>query len=196
MFRRKKRLGGAGILLVAACTSLPFCAFAQAGEVDLGELSVRTGVAFGGGSGGIGTQPVVGAGSGVALSRYAIGLFDFSYLPLGNHTIQGWPDRASVLSSHLMDFGVDFHIRVPVREKWAPYAIVGGGLLWNLVQQQMATSTRGYNQFNGALHTGGGVRYYVKENWGIRSEMRVIVTKQVYNSLSFGIFYIVPSNWP
>ncbi len=157
---------------------------------------MRTGLAVGGGSAGIGRQPVVAASSGLALSRYAIGLFDFSYMPLGSHTIQGWPDRASVVSSRLMDFGVDFHIQVPVREKWAPYGILGGGLLWNLVEQQMASSKRGYNQFNGALHTGGGVRYYVNEKWGIRSEMRVIVSKHVYHSLDFGVFCIVPSNWP
>ncbi len=197
MFRRhNNELSRAGILLLAVCISVPFCAFAQAGEVDMGELSVRTGVAFGGGSAGIGKQPVVGASSGLAFSRHAIGLFDFSYMPLGSHTIQGWPDRASVVSSHLMDFGVDFHIRVPVTETWAPYAILGGGLLWNLVQQQTATSARGYNQINGGLHTGGGVRCYVKENWGIRAEMKVIASTQVYTNLSFGIFYIVPSNWP
>jgi hypothetical protein len=122
-------------------------------------------------------------------------------MPLSSHTIQGWPERTTVSRSYLIDFGIDFHIRIPVKERFAPYAIAGTGLLWNMVRQETVDANRipvvrHYNQFNAALHTGGGVRYYINENWGIRPELRVIVSKQVYTTFSMGVFYVLPSNWP
>ena len=43
---------------------------------------------------------------------------------------------------------------------------------------------------------GGGVRYYVRPNWGIRSECKVTVSSRVFTRVSFGVFYTLPSNWP
>jgi hypothetical protein len=122
-------------------------------------------------------------------------------MPLGNRTIQSWPDRAFVNRSYLIDFGVDFHVRIPVGKHWAPYGIAGTGLLWNLVRADLVnakglTVVRHFDQFNGALHTGGGLRYYVNQNWGIRPEVKVIVSKHVYTMIAVGIFYVTPTNWP
>src|SRR5581483_6477378 len=98
-------------------------------------------------------------------------------------------------------FGADVHIRIPIKEHWAPYAILGTGGLWNTVRQHTVDSNgftilKAYDQFNGALHTGGGVRYYVGQNWGIRPEVKVIVSKQVYTLFTVGIFYVTPPDWP
>lgn len=197
----RRRVWSTALMVVAAAALAPPRSFAQSDEVDAGEVSVRGGVAFGGGSSGIGSQPVVAGSTGVALSRHGMVFFDTSFMPLGHHTIQGWPERATVDRSYLLDFGVDFHIRFPVKNRLAPYAIAGTGLMWNMVRQHTADAAgnalvRHYNQFNGALHTGGGLRYYIGENWGIRPEVKVVVSKQVYTCMSVGIFYVVPAMWP
>jgi Outer membrane protein beta-barrel domain len=191
---------------VSAATGIVVCmwmagtpgAFAQSGEDNIGEVAGLGGAAFGGASG---TQPTVTGGAGVAFSRYGMALVETTFMPLGNHTIQNWPDRATVTRSDLLDFGVDFHIRIPVKRRLAPYAIAGTGLLWNLVRADTFNRAgvlvvRHFDEFNGALHTGAGLRYYIRENWGIRPEVKVIVSKQVYTLVSFGIFYVTPTNWP
>jgi len=187
----------AGVLLAFP----PSWANAQAGGDDHGEVSAQGGVTFGGGSPGIGAQPTVTAASGAAFSRYGMVLIGATYMPLGNHTIQNWPSPDTINRSHLMDFGVDFHIRIPVRDKWEPYFIAGGGVLWNFLQAESVNSAgarvvKQYDQVNGAFHTGGGVRYYVGEQWGIRPEVKVIVSKQIYTSISMGVFYSLPAGWP
>ena len=199
---QKRLVRVAGTAIVAAVWVLiPVAVFGQSGESDAGELSARGGFGFGGGSAGIGTQPLAGGSTGVAFSRHGMVFFDTMFMPLGQHTIQGWPDRATVDHSYLLDFGVDLHVRFPVTEHIAPYTILGTGLMWNMVRQQTTTAagtalTNKYNQFNGALHTGGGVRYYINEKWGIRPEVKVIVSKQIYTCISFGVFFVVPTNWP
>lgn len=201
MFPKRPVWSGVEILLVAAWALMPPGAQAQSGDSDQGEVSGRAGVVFGGGASGTGTHAMVAGAAGTAFSRYGIALLETSFMPLGQHTIQGWPAPSTVDRSYLLDFGVDFHIRVPINNRLAPYAIAGTGLLWNMVRQHAvdsngATVVKHYDQFNGALHTGGGFRYYLGENWGIRPEVKVIVSKQVYTSVSFGIFYLVPTNWP
>ncbi len=199
MLLRKGLLSCVRLLIASGCILVVPGIFAQSAEIDPGELALRGGIAFG--PPGMGSRAFVGGSTGLAISRYGMGLLDVSYLPLGQHTIQGWPDRASVTGSYMLDFGLDLHVRIPVKERLAPYAIIGAGLLWNAVHQQTngpagSVVKRGYDQWNGALHTGGGLRYYMGEKWGIRPEIKVIVSKQVYTSMSVGIFYVVPSNWP
>jgi hypothetical protein len=173
-------------------------AFAQAGEEDVGEVAALGGVAFGGASG---TQPTVTGGAGLAFSRHGMVIVDTMFMPLGNRTIQNWPLRDTVNRSYLLDFGLDFHVRFPIGHRWAPYAIAGTGLLWNLIRQDTVTPhgvplVRHFDQFNGALHTGGGLRYYITDNWGIRPEVKVIVSKHTYTSIAMGIFWVAPTNWP
>jgi hypothetical protein len=187
----------AGALLVAIWLFSPIAGFAQLDETEGGEIS-----AFSGGVLGIGSHPTFGGSAGGVISKYALALFEGSYTPLGNYTIQPWPARSTVGRSHLTDFNVSFHIRVPIKQsRWSPYGILGVGLLWDALRQD-TVDPRGiavsyhWNQFNAGFHTGGGVRYYIGENWGIRPELKVIVSKQTYTRASIGIFYCVPSNWP
>jgi outer membrane protein with beta-barrel domain len=184
----------AGIVL-AAFVSAP-AAVAQSGETDIGEVGAFTGGAFGGGAHG-----AAGGSAGTAFSRHGMLLFETSFMPLGNNTIQEWPARSTVVRSYLWDFAIDSHIRIPVRERWAPYAIVGTGLLWNTVRQQTlnlqgSPVIYNFNQFSGVFHTGGGVRYYLGRNWGIRPEVKVIVTRQTYTRLSLGVFYVTSGEIP
>jgi len=173
-------------------------AFAQSGDESAGEVAALGGAAFGGASG---TQGTVTGGAGLAFSRHGMVMVDTMFMPLGNRTIQSWPDRNTVDRSFLLDFGLDFHIRFPVKPRFAPYAIAGTGLLWGLLRQDTVDRfgrplVRHFDQFNGALHTGGGVRYYIGDTWGIRPEVKVIVSKHVYTVVQMGIFWVAPPNWP
>ena len=196
MLTREFACRGAGVLVTAVLALAPPVASAQSDETGVGEVSALGGLALGAGA-----RPALTGSSGVAMSRYAIAMFDTSFLTLGQHSIQTLPDRSKIDRSYLFDFGVDFHIRIPVNSRWAPYGILGAGLLWNRVRLATvnALGVSGFvhdDQFNAALHTGAGVRYYMGENWGIRPEVKVIVSKHVYTQILMGVFYVLPPNWP
>ena len=184
------------IFLAANWAFTPGVVRAQSGYSDAGEMT-----AFAGGSFGFGTQPMVGGSLAAAISRNATALLESSFQPMGKYTIQPWPASSTVQRSYLYDFNFCFHIRFPVKDRWEPYAIAGVGLLWNKVRQNAAGPSgnavyNDYDQFNAGLHTGGGLRYFIGEKWGIRPEVKVIVSKQTYARLSIGIFYVLPANWP
>lgn len=196
MSNRKYRWCASGILLaVPWALGLP-PASAQSGDRETGEVAAYGSVGFG-----AGTQPAVGGSAGVAFSRYGMVLIDASFMPLGKYTIQPWPARSTVQRSFLYDFAMDFHIRIPVKDRWEPYAIAGAGVLWNPLKQNSVDSSgvaviNSYSQCNGAFHTGAGLRYFIGKNWGIRPEVKVIVSKATYTRISMGFFYVTPPDWP
>lgn len=191
-----------------ACNTRKIAALALAIAVCVPELwgqSAETGVgevaAFGGGTFGLGSHPAVGGSTGRAFSRYALGVIETAFSPLGSSSVRPAPAGGPIDTSRLYDFNLALHIRVPVRERWAPYAILGGGLLWNTFDQkasgpQGTASIRHYDNFDFGFHTGAGMRYYIRDNWGVRPEFRVIVSKQTFTRFSVGIFYILPDTWP
>jgi hypothetical protein len=176
---------------------------AQSGDTDVGELA-----AFGGGAFGIGTHPVVGASSGLAFSKHGMALIEVAFSPLGSDTLRqrtGPP----VESSRLYDFNGSFHIRFPVRERWAPYGIVGGGLLFDSFRAVLGGggvdpdtgevrpggAAVAIDEFNFGFHTGAGLRYHVGQNWGVRPEFKVIISNRTYTRFTVGIFYNLPAAW-
>jgi len=44
--------------------------------------------------------------------------------------------------------------------------------------------------------TGGGVRYYVADNWGIWPEVRVFISGRNFTRISVGVFYDIDADWP
>lgn len=194
--KRKQFAWTAARILPVVFLTAPAGLIAQAGHHEDGELSI-----FGGGVFGAGSHGAVGGSAGAAITRWGMLLLEGSYMPLGQHTIQPWPAESTVLRSHLWDIAVDLHLRIPVNERWEPYAILGTGLLWDTLRQQTTDArgtplTRNYDQFNGVFHTGGGVRYFIGKNWGIRPEVKAIVTRQTYTRMSVGIFYVTTGASP
>jgi len=178
-----------GVLLVAFYMFAPANADAQPGTADMGEVSLLGGGSFGGGA-----HPAIGGSSGISFSKYVIGLIEASYQPLGQHTLQSWPTPSSVRDSHLWDFDLSLHIRFPIKDRWEPYGIVGVGFLWDHVNQNSIGPSNNpvvyhWDQFNPSFVTGGGLRYYLREDWGIRPQMKVVVSTRIYTQLSIGIFY-------
>src|ERR1051325_7894912 len=120
-------LRGASGLAFAAVFLLPAGLFAQLSASDGGEVS-----AYGGGTFGLGgAHALVGGRSGFAFSRHGMAFLEGSYSPLGHDIL--WPlhDVQSPRESHLFDVMVSTHIRFPIRERWAPSGLVGGGLAFN-----------------------------------------------------------------
>jgi hypothetical protein len=179
------------ILAFSLCVFAPAALLAQPIDSEKGEVS-----AFGGGSFGLGVHPVVGGGTGLAFSKYGIGLIEASYMPTGRDTLRR--NVVSPQNSQVFDFNSSIHIRIPVRERWAPYGIVGCGLLFNKFQAVSGPQGTlvGIDDFKFAFHTGAGVRYYIREGWGIRPEFKVIVSNRTYTRFTIGIFYTIPSDWP
>ena len=185
----------AAALLVAMCLLLPSEAAGQSAETDVGEVAIS-----GGGIAGLGTHPAAAGSTGLALGRYGMLLIETGYSPLGTRTLRPMPSAPSIDASHLYDFDLAVHIRVPVRDRWAPYGILGGGLLWNTFTQnaagpqgQLIRSSSSTLDFG--FETGGGLRYYIRDNWGIRPELKVVVSRQTYTRFSIGVFYVFSEPW-
>jgi hypothetical protein len=186
----------ARVLVAALCMLAPAVLYAQADETDVGEAAAFTGGAFG-----LGSHPIVGGSLGTTFWRYGMALIETSFSPLDSNTLRVLPGAPAAQTSHLYDLNLSVHIRIPVRRRWAPYAILGGGFLWdkynlNLVGPQGVAAVSRYTNFNFGFHTGAGLRYYIRENWGIRPEVKVVVSTRPYTRVSMGIFYVLPVNWP
>jgi opacity protein-like surface antigen len=190
----KGRHGSARWVIAIAVAGLnigPGILLAQSGETDVGEISGYTGVTFGD----VGAHSTVGASSGISLSRYCIGLVDVSYMPLGSSILPRYEGQINVRNSRLYDFNLSGHIRVPLRERWEPYGIVGAGGLYSTFQlgsisgpSAMVTyKSRSTGSF--AFETGGGTRYYVAQTWGVRAEWRCTVSTRTFNRFIAGVFY-------
>ena len=157
--------------------------------------------AFGGGAFGLGgAHAAVGASSGTSFSRYAIGLIEAVFSPLGDETLRR-RTGPRVERSRLFDFNFSVHVQAPGRRRWAPYGIVGAGLLFDTFRavptgapqdepgHMQPTVVFAVDEFNFGFHTGGGVRYYFGDDWGIRPEFKVIVSNRTYTRFTIGIFY-------
>src|SRR5262249_8258921 len=114
-------------IIVVMCTLAPAAMLAQPGETDTGEVAL-----FGGGRFGVGTDPVGGGSTGLAFSRYGMGLIEASFMPMGERTLRSRaPYSVPVQNSRLFDFNFSLHVRIPVKQRWAPYGILGAGLLFD-----------------------------------------------------------------
>ena len=182
---------GALLAIVMAPAALE----AQSDKTGEGELSAYAGTGFG-----IGAHPAVGGSTGTAFSRYAIAIIDVSYMHLNSDTMLSSPTTAAYRSSGLFDFALCVNIQVPVRRRWAPYGTLGAGLLYNVYQAAVLNPAgvryTDRSKTNFEFSTGGGVRYYVADNWGIRPEARVFISGRNFTRISVGVFYDIDADWP
>jgi hypothetical protein len=172
------------IALAFAASPLP----AQERGDGGGEFSAFSGVV----AGGLGTRPVLGGSAGLGVSRYVMVLGETSVIPLNNRTLIP-SGAAQVKGSDLFDFNIALQVRIPIR-KWEPYGLMGTAVLMNpytagFQSPSGAVTWVGERHSKFGLELGGGCRYYVKDNWGIRAEYRYTSSAQDFNRVLGGVFY-------
>jgi opacity protein-like surface antigen len=174
-------------------TFAPVALHGQSSETDVGEVALHAGGTFG-----AGTHGTVGASSGFAFSPRGMAFLDANYTWMAHDILWKRPGVQSPQDSRLFEFMATTHIRFPVTNRIAPYAILGGGLLFNTFRAYSGPQGAliGIDDFKFGAQGGGGVRFYLGENWGIRPEFKVTVSSQTYTRMSIGVFYNIPSFWP
>jgi opacity protein-like surface antigen len=166
------------------------CVFAQPGETDVGEVSVYGGASFGS----LGSHAAVGGSVGLALARYAVVLFETTYVPLCDRALVPRPGVVA-RSSGLYDFNFAVNVRVPYRDRWEPYGILAPTMLYNRYDAQSIQPNGSISRLTGqsnlkfGFETGAGLRYYVRKSWGIRGEYRYTIATQNFSRLVGGVFY-------
>jgi opacity protein-like surface antigen len=178
------------ILAIAGAAGSPAVLLAQAGSHGVGEVSGYGGLTVGP----VGTRAAAGASTGLAFSRYASGLMDFSYMPLGAGTLQSFPPEIAIKGSALFDLNLSLHIRIPAKRRWEPYGILGAGVLFSSYQLASrggagVISYASRSDTDLGFETGAGFRYFVKRNWGVRTEMRYTVSHRSFGRILTGVFY-------
>ena len=86
----------------------------------------------------------------------------------------------------------------PINGKWVPYGILGPSAVWSgyhyaTVGPNGARKVVYKEDLNFGFHTGAGLRYHVNQTWGIRPEVRVVITNQTFVVFSLGMFFRVDS---
>jgi opacity protein-like surface antigen len=180
--------------IIAACFMFLSASLSGQSGLDLGEVSAYGGAGFGP----LGTHAWVGATTGVEFSRYALGLIDTSFLPLGSSTLV---NRPLVENSRLYDFNFAVHIQIPTKHRWVPYGLAASALLFNTYRVNYL-QTDGIIYYHGqsdakfGFETGGGVRYYIGRNWGVKGEDRYTFSTRNFNRILGGVFYQFEGEWP
>ena len=161
---------------------------AQSADTGVGEISFYGGAPFGPINGGA----LVGGSFAGAFSKFGIGLVDASYASIGNKTLRSHGD-STITDSHLYDFNFSVHLRVPAKPNFAPYALVGTAFLYNPFQLRTADSNSAMSidakDSAFGFETGGGFRYYVRKDLGMRAEYRYTFSSQNFSRILAGFFY-------
>ena len=152
------------IATMVVCGLLSPVLHAQAGDTELGEAS-----AFGGGHFGPGTHPTVGGSSGMAFSKYALGLIEVGFTPLGNDTLDIVPVCLSRVPTCTISIRA-FISAYPFESAGRRMASSAGAFLFNSFRAISGPEGPkvAFEEFNAAFHTGAGLRYYVRRDSGIR----------------------------
>jgi hypothetical protein len=143
---------------------------------------------------GIGTHGAFGGSFGGALSEHVLAFGEFLYIPLGSSTVRVLGVNQSVSArSFNFDGGLQYQFRK--HGVMVPYAGVGLGLLHSSASISNSFSFQGFNFSTGGssndfyVNLGGGVRYYVTEQWGFRPEFTIFAGPNTFVRIGAGVFY-------
>lgn len=188
-FLVKHRKLQAVLRMIAAATAFAACPFygQERGE-SVGEVAAMAG----GTAGGLKTHAVITGNAGVSLSRYLMLLGETSVIPLSNQTLIP-TDAVHVRGSDLFDFNIAIQGRIPIK-RWEPYGVFGMAVLMNpytagILTPSGAVAYVGQRHSKFGLEWGAGCRYYVRNDWGIRTEWRYTSSTRNFNRVTGGLFY-------
>jgi opacity protein-like surface antigen len=184
-------------LLMAGLTLTPVVVRAQSSApVDISELGSYVG--FGNTPGG--NHVWVGGTSGVSPSKYFMAVLDVNFTPLGDATL-----RTNLVgprtTSRLYDFNFGGHIQIPIHQRFTPYVLLSAGVLYNTysittVHPDGLVRLVGSSDCKFGFSTGAGLRYFVREDFGIRTEYRFTASTQNFQRALVGVFYQFGGPWP
>lgn len=174
-------------------------------------------------SGSIEIGPFLGASYGIdqtrfmgggnvtfAVNKYILPYAEFSYFPgIGRSTSGTFPGTGrpftTTYSLPLSDFHGGVHIRIPIKEKpIVPYLVFGLGGLTNFSRTVTANYTDATGQTTQlpltvaggtafAINTGGGIRFYMGQRYGLRVEAKAYKPygdyPDVFGKVEVGFFF-------
>jgi opacity protein-like surface antigen len=143
---------------------------------------------------GIGTHVAVGGSVAGALNERVLVHGEFLYIPLGSSTVNVLGVNRDVSARAFnLDGGLQYQFRK--YGSMVPYAGVGLGLLHSSASIPNNFSFQGLNFSTGGssndfyVNLGGGVRYYVTEQWGVRPEFTIFAGPNTFVRIGAGVFY-------
>lgn len=149
--------------------------------------------AFGGLVAGVGTHGTLGGGVAYAATKRVWAVGEFSYIP-GPSEMFAVLGVVGKMTARAYDFNAGIHYQFPTKElKAVPYVASGlGGLRGSasarvtyMGQSQVVKESDTSFYFN----VGGGLRYRISGNWGIRPELKIFAGDDTFVRVAIGIFY-------
>lgn len=143
---------------------------------------------------GIGTHGAFGGSAGAALNEHVLAFGEFLFIPLGSSTVRVLGVNQNVSArGYNFDGGIQYQFRK--HGSMVPYAGVGMGLLHSSASISNSFSFQGFNFSTGGssndfyVNLGGGARYYVSEQWGVRPEFTIFAGPNTFVRIGAGVFY-------
>jgi outer membrane protein with beta-barrel domain len=174
---------GAAILTSAL---LAFCSGAAAQELKQGSSEV---VGYVGLNSSSGSGFEVGGGYGYALRSNLLAIGEVGYLAGGGGYASNLPGTG--FSSHGFEFNGNVHYLFILKNlpKFTPYALGGIGI--DHYSFSYNSNVFGYSASitTAGVNIGGGARWQLGDNWGLRPEWKILVGNHIAESLTGGIYY-------
>ena len=162
-FRRGLRAGLVLALLAFAAST------ASAEEIQKGRKEVLGYVGWNSNNQG----GVYGGGLQVGIARRWLFAGEFGYLPVNRY-------------SHGEEYNFNVHYLFPLkREDFTPYVL--GGLGFQHFSSDVSRFSTGST--HAGLNIGGGARWKLGRNWGLRPELKIFLSKYTSARYSIGLFY-------
>lgn len=195
------RIGSIAVAFGVLCHSSTYCAdapYLRTGNVELG--------GFVGSSYGVDSWRVMGGGNvSWAVRKRWLPYAEVSYFP-GISRFAPIENSSAKVSFDLplLDYHAGVHYRIVIREsRIVPYLVAGAGGIRTFATTYRVPPADGFPQFTVsdqahnafAANFGGGIRYYVRERYGFRTEFKVYTPRGTYTDpfykATIGFFFQV-----
>ncbi|MEZ5402828.1 MAG: outer membrane beta-barrel protein [Bryobacteraceae bacterium] len=141
---------------------------------------------------GIGTHGTIGVQAATGVTERIAAYGELSFIPGGGGN-SSFGGVTSTASARALNLNGGIHYQFGAHGKAVPYAAAGLGVLRSSASYRSSgagVDIRGSaSATNLYFNFGGGLRYYVKDNWGFRPELMIFAGDQTYVRLGVGIFY-------
>jgi len=179
------------VCLIAIISLWIMTGLAYGQDMETGQVEATGQIGF---VSGIGTHGAFGGSIGAALNKHVLAYGEFLYIPLGSSTVRILGvDRDVSAKAFNFDGGLQYQFRK--YGSMVPYGNVGLGFLHSTASVSNTFSLQGFNFNTGGssndfyANLGGGVRYYMTEQWGFRPEFTIFAGSNTFVRIGAGVFY-------